>query len=97
MYGNTRRIDMLKRGRKRISKDGHKLTGVEIKRRHDDNASSIDIELDKAFELINWDRRNKASKSLVAFINTYFVGLMVDTPPSEKFVEALGEMEFALS
>lgn len=28
---------------------------------------------------------------------TYFIGLMVDMPPSEKFIEALGEMEFALS
>lgn len=87
----------MKRGRKRISEDGHKLTGVEIKRRHDDVASMIDRELDKAFDLVNWNRRNKASKSLIEFIKTYFIGLMVDTPPSEKFVEALGEMEFALS
>ena len=87
----------MKRGRKRISADGHKLTGVEIKRRHDDAASMIDAELDEAFSLINWDRRNKASKSLTEFIHTYFIGLMVDTPPSEKFIEALGEMEFALS
>ena len=49
------------------------------------------------FEQIDWERREKASQSLVDFIRTYFIGLMVDTPPSEKFVEALGEMEFALS
>ena len=28
---------------------------------------------------------------------TYFIGLMVDTPPSKMFIEALKEMEFALS
>jgi len=82
--------------RKRKHED-HRMSVLEAQHDFQDRASSIDIELDKAFELINWDRRNKASKSLVDFINTYFVGLMVDTPPSEKFVEALGEMEFALS
>jgi hypothetical protein len=46
---------------------------------------------------VDWKRRVKASRSLIDFINTYFVGLMVDTPPSAKFVEALREMEFALS
>lgn len=57
----------------------------------------IDDELNEAFNNIDWKRRDKASKSLVEFIKTYFVGLMVDMPPSEKFVEALGEMEYALS
>ena len=86
-----------KRGRKRVSADGHKLTGIEIKRRHDDAASTIDDELNQAFDKIDWDRRNKASASLNEFIRTYFIGLMIDTPPSEKLVEAIGEMEFALS
>lgn len=52
-------------GRKRISEDGHRLTGVEIKRRHDDAAATIDAELDEAVASIDWDRRNKASASLV--------------------------------
>jgi hypothetical protein len=39
----------MKRGRKTISADGHKLTAMEKKRRHDDAASSIDKELDAAF------------------------------------------------
>lgn len=82
--------------RQRKHKD-HRMSVLEAQHDFQDRASSIDIELDKAFEQINWDRRNKASKSLVDFINTYFIGLMVDTPPSEKFVDALGEMEFALS
>lgn len=82
--------------RKRKHED-HRMTGLEAQHDFQDRASSIDEELDKAFSSIDWDRRNKASKSLVDFISTYFIGLMVDSPPSEKFVEALLEMEFALS
>ena len=74
----------------------HILTGVEIKRRHDDRASSIDNELDEAFAQINWQRRNKASASLLDFIKTYCLGLMVDSSPSPKFCDALREMENAL-
>ena len=67
------------------------------KRRFDDEASKIDDQLDKAISEIDWTRRNKASKSLVDFIETYCIGLMIDDKPSEKFIEALREMEFALS
>lgn len=66
------------------------------KRRFDDAASSIDEELDKAFAEVNWERRNEASKSLVSFIQTYFIGLMIDDQPSPLFIEALQEMEQAL-
>ena len=85
------------RGRKRVSADGHKLTTMEIKRRFDERAAAIDNELNAAMKQIDWKRRKKACRSLISFINTYFVGLMVDAPPSKKFVEALKEMEFALS
>lgn len=67
------------------------------KRRFDDIASSIDQQLDQAFADINWERRKKASESLVSFIETYFIGLMIDDAPSPLFVEALEEMERALS
>lgn len=69
----------------------------EAKRKHDDKAASIDIALDEAISKIDRRRREKASESLVDFILTYFVGLMIDDKPSEKFIEALKEMEFALS
>jgi hypothetical protein len=46
---------------------------------------------------VDWQRRKRASKSLIDFIETYFVGLMVDMPPSDMFKVALKEMEFALS
>ena len=68
----------MKRGRKRISTDGHELTVMEIKRRFDERAAAIDDELNAAMKLIDWKRRKKASRSLISFIQTYFVGLMVD-------------------
>ena len=36
----------MKRGRKIISSDGHKLTSAESKRRHDDKYASIDAKLE---------------------------------------------------
>ena len=81
--------------RKRIT--DHILSNVETKRRFDDRASAIDNELDAAFDCIDWQRRNKASASLLEFIKTYCLGLMVDSPPSPKFCDALREMENALS
>lgn len=73
-----------------------RMSNLEIQHEFQDRASMIDFEMNEAFGNINWERRNKASKTLVDFITAYFVGLMIDNPPSEKFVEALGEMEFAL-
>ena len=58
---------------------------------------SIDALLDEAISKIDWNRREEASKSLVKFIQTYCIGLMVDDAPSEMFMKALNEMEFALS
>ena len=78
-------------------KHDHKMSNLELQHEFQDRASAIDIELDEAFKHVDWKRRVKASRSLIDFIKTYFVGLMVDTPPSAKFVEALREMEFALS
>ncbi len=78
-------------------KHDHKMSNLELQHEFQDRASSIDDELDAAMMKIDWKRRKRASKSLVDFIETYFIGLMIDTPPSSKFVEALREMEFALS
>ena len=67
------------------------------KRRFDDAASSIDTQLDEALAKIDWARREEASKSFISFIDTYCIGLMIDDKPSQKFIEALKEMETALS
>lgn len=36
--------------------------------------ASIDKELEEAREGVNWERRDKAEKSLPVFIETYLVG-----------------------
>ena len=77
--------------------DRQRQQNLENKRRFDDRASSIDEELEEALTAIDWKRREKASRSLIDFIKTYCIGLMVDDSPSPKFVEALREMEAALS
>lgn len=72
---------MAKRGRK-IQGD-HKLTGMEIKRRQDDKAASIDGELDEALANIDWGRRREAEKDIVKWVKTYCVPLMLNDDPPE--------------
>lgn len=50
------------------------LTNTEKSRRHQDRIASIDQELDEAFAEIDWERRNRASSSLLEFIKTYMIG-----------------------
>lgn len=69
----------------------------EAKRQHDDRQASIDAQMAEAFKAINWRRRNRASKSLVAFVKTYMIGLLIDDAPEEMYIKALEEMEAALS
>lgn len=68
-------------GRKRLSEDGHKMNNVELTRRFHDKAASIDQQLDQAFSQIDWKRRKAAEKSLVAWVKTYCIGLLLDDPP----------------
>ena len=82
--------------RKRIFED-HTLSNLENQHRVQDRASSIDDQLDVAMTMIDWQRRNKASASFIDFIQTYCIGLMIDDKPSDTFIDALKEMEFALS
>lgn len=68
----------------------------DAKRKHDDKTASIDSDLADAMRRINWRRRNRASRSLVDFVRTYMVGLLIDDAPEEMYIAALGEMEAAL-
>ena len=68
----------------------------EAKRQHDDRQASIDAQMAEAIKAINWRRRNRASKSLVDFVRTYMIGLMIDDKPEDMYIEALREMEAAL-
>lgn len=84
----------------RVSEDGigeRRAKGREAKRRFDDRQASIDEEMRKAFDAINWRRRKRASKSLVDFVKTYMIGLMIDDAPEVMYIQALREMESALS
>ena len=72
-------------------------TNTELKRRHDDKYAAIDDALDEALAGIDWKRRNEAEKSLVAWVDTYCVGVMLDDPPPERGREVLQEMESAVT
>lgn len=87
--------NMAKRGPKLVN--GHKVTSVEAKRRHDDLCASIDKQLDTARLLIDWERREQAEESLEKWVNTYCVGILLDDEPPSKGVQILQEMERALS
>lgn len=73
------------------------MTNTEKQRRAKDRYCSIDRELDEAIKAINWERRRRAERSLVNFIEEYAVGLLLDELPSVHMREAISEMEIALS
>ena len=58
--------------------------------------AAIDGELEEARKQIDWERRNRAEKSLTAFIETYLVGQLFETSPSVKFQSVLEEMTKAV-
>lgn len=64
-------------------------TNTELKRRHDDKYAAIDDALDFAMANIDWKRRNKAEKSLVSWVKTYCLGLLLDDPPPPHGCEVL--------
>lgn len=69
----------------------------EAKRRFDEKAASIDQKLDAARNDIDWERREKAEKSLADWVDTYCVGLLLDDAPPPKGRQILDEMERALN
>ena len=56
-------------------------TSVERRRRHDDNTFSIDAYMDQHFKAVDWKRRREAEKSLVDWVNTYCIGLLLEDGP----------------
>lgn len=81
---------------KRIHKD-RVLTNAEKKRRFDDRHAAIDEQLEEAFKKVDENRKKNGTKTFIDFVHTYCIGLMIDEPPSDRFVEALKEMEFAMA
>lgn len=54
---------------------------------------SIDEELDKAFANIDWNRRRAAEKSLVNWVETYCVPLLLNDHPPQLGNKVLEQME----
>lgn len=52
--------------------------------------------MDAARDCIDLERRAEAEKSLVSWVKTYCVGLLIDEPPPPKGEQILAEMERAL-
>lgn len=88
MAKNSKKTESVEERRERLR---------DAKRKHDDKTASIDADMAEAYKAINWRRRNRASKSLVAFVKTYMIGLLIDDAPEEMYIKALEEMEAALS
>ena len=82
-------------GRPLIGK--RKLTQTELNRRHRDKVCSIDVEMNKAFSNIDWDRRHHAEKSLVNWVQTYCVPLLLNDPPPSLGEQVLGQMEHTIT
>lgn len=86
---------MAKRGRKTLG--DHAMSNMERQRRKDDKACSIDAELNHAFGSIDWDRRRKAETSLVNWVATYCVPLLLNDAPPELGNTILEQMEHTIT
>ena len=75
----------------------HDFTARQRKRKFDDEACSIDHELQAARERIDWTRRNAAEKSLAEWVRAYCVPSLLADPPPEKGVEVLDAMQESLT
>lgn len=67
---------------------------MELKRRHDELAASIDAQLDEALKLVDRKRRAEAEKDIAAWVRTYCVPLMLNDPPpklGESLLQAMYE------
>lgn len=82
-------------GKQRIYAD-HKISNTEAKRRYDDRMASIDDSLDFAFANIDWKRRNAAEKSIVKWVQTYCLGVLLDDAPPPKGKDVLQQMSNAI-
>lgn len=72
------------------------LTSTERQHRFQDRRAAIDDKINAAIQNINWERRNYALQSLENFIDTYSVGIILDSPPSDNARKAIRDMDYAL-
>lgn len=76
--------------------NGKYTSANELKREYDDSYAQIDSQLDDAFSKIDWSRRKQAETSLVKWVNTYCIGLLLDDSPPVRGEEVLCQMEKAV-
>ena len=77
--------------------DDHVLTNIEKQHRFLDKHASIDEQLDLAFANIDWKRRKAAEKSIVKWVQTYCLGLLLDDAPPPKGKDVLQQMADAMT
>ena len=78
-------------------KGDHKISNLEAQRRFQDKVCSIDKEMNVALACVDWERRKRAEKSLVDWVEEYCVGLVLDEPPPPKGEEVLRQMERSIT
>lgn len=93
--------DEKKERKKRIDKAAYgtdePMTGAERVRKHMALKAAIDAQLDEAIKHINWRRRRRAEKSLLAFVKIYGTdeGSFLEDLPPEEMESILDEMQMA--
>ena len=78
--------------KQRVSEDGHKISGAEASRRHEDRLADITDDLIEARKKIDIKRKEEAEKDIVKWVETYCVGLVLQTNPPTKGKEILEKM-----
>ena len=76
----------------RVSEDGHKITGAEASRRHEDRLADITDDLIEARKAIDTKRKEDAEKDIAKWVETYCVGLVLQSAPPPKGKEILEKM-----
>lgn len=78
--------------KQRVSKDGHLISGAEASRRHEDRLADITDDLMTARTKIDIARKLEAEKDIVKWVETYCVGLVLQSAPPPKGKEILEKM-----
>lgn len=77
---------------------GHAKSNLQRQHEYQDNACSIDKQLEDAWKKVDWDRRNRAEQGgLVEWTKTYMIGLTLDDAPPPLGEEILKKMENAIT
>ena len=56
----------------------HRKSNLQVQRDYQDRESSIDAYLDDKFKHVDWNRRRRAESSLIEWVDTYCIGLLLE-------------------